>query len=397
MQLLQTIKDLYPSIYANMKPDCRDRLIQAEQTFRHATVYDVTTQCQVPLTPVKDEGVLLQQVEVFAGPRKSRLTATAISKGLIHPITHEPISEIGDPKTGFWSSSYVRPKETKFFQRGERKSAEDLGLDDCDAAPRKSQKLRLDCHICGKISSSFGNLKNHLRVHSAKFPFVCSSCKKCFKHKSNLNAHLVVHTKAKPYKCCHCNKSFSWWNTFHQHLQRHKGVKQYPCSICDKSFIQRCELVAHNNTHTGVRPYVCDVEGCGKSFATRSNLSTHKKTHSEDRLYKCSNCSASFRLKQHLDYHMITMHGTTGGVNCSICNQKFPSASHLKIHMASHSDPNFICTVCGAKFTLIANLKRHQDNPNSHDPKKKWSCTFPDCPRRFSLEPNLKRHIRQKH
>lgn len=331
------MKELYPIIHAKIPSDCRDRLLQAELTFRHATVYDVTTQRQVPLTPVESP-VLQQQISIFAGPFKDPISATAISKGLLHPITHQAIANVVDLTTGFWSSSYRRPQGVKIFVRGKRKSVEEMGLDDCDAAPKKKKRQqKWECHICKKTFSRFWTMKRHIAVHSGKKPFECSRCGKCFNRQFNLDAHAVIHANVHPYNCGRCGKSFKWRTTYSRHLGRHKGAKPYPCSICDKSFSRRDHLMEHINTHTGLRPFICDVAGCGKVFAHSANLLVHKKTHFDNRPYTCSSCSKSFKAKQTLQHHMITKHGAPGGgVKCSICEKTFPTKIKLQKHLKTH-------------------------------------------------------------
>jgi len=49
------------------------------------------------------------------------------------------------------------------------------------------------CSLCGKILTTLGSLRIHMRSHTGEKPYTCSVCGKGFSHGSNRNRHMMVH------------------------------------------------------------------------------------------------------------------------------------------------------------------------------------------------------------
>lgn len=62
-----------------------------------------------------------------------------------------------------------------------------------DSQGQSITKTGFPCEECGKILSSKGNRKLHMKIHSGDRPFKCLVCEKTFTHRGNLNSHMVTH------------------------------------------------------------------------------------------------------------------------------------------------------------------------------------------------------------
>ena len=134
----------------------------------------------------------------------------------------------------------------------------------------------LNCEQCEYCTNHKGNLRKHLRVHSAQRPFECThnGCNKRFKRKDHLSNHLLTHSAEKTFKCSHkgCKQVFARKSSLQRHIRRHRGQRDYKCSVCNKAFYRSDHLKNHLRIHTGER-------------------------HVRDKKHKCSYCSKTFAAK----------------------------------------------------------------------------------------------------
>ena len=90
------------------------------------------------------------------------------------------------------------------------------------------------CDLCGKVFSTFGNLKIHKSVHEGTKKSICSHCGKVFNQPAHLSRHIKnVHEGLKDYKCEKCGKEFSQLEHLNRHVKAvHDGVKDQACDLC---------------------------------------------------------------------------------------------------------------------------------------------------------------------
>ncbi|KAF6198532.1 hypothetical protein GE061_008280 [Apolygus lucorum] len=126
--------------------------------------------------------------------------------------------------------------------------------------------------------------------------------------------------------------------------------------------------------------------------------------------FKCNQCSALFRYKSTLTYHMKSECGTgviTAGSKvvrnspalCNICNKQLSSRTSLMVHLRIHTGERpFGCSECGQSFSQNAHLKDHIARLHSQGPDQLFLCracntTFSD---RATLRTHMEEHVGQQ-
>ncbi|EHB14424.1 Ras-responsive element-binding protein 1 [Heterocephalus glaber] len=164
----------------------------------------------------------------------------------------------------------------------------------------------------------------HMHLHLGISPYQCFICDYMVAEKAELICHLCMHSSEWPNICKICHYPFTIMANSQRHLgKRHlKGMCKdieknidyvsssvadlvdVVCWLCGEDLKHYCALCIHMLTHCG-----CGLGGCHK---------THK-------LFQCKECSIAFvakcncihhilkqhlaRSKQHIESHMLTMHG----------------------------------------------------------------------------------------
>jgi hypothetical protein len=166
------------------------------------------------------------------------------------------------------------------------------------------------CSQCGYECANNSGLKAHAKIHMEK-TFCCTVCQRHF-----LSDKLLL-THAKSGICLMANRQ---------------------CRICKKIFSDPTRLKIHLRKHSGEKPWTCTI--CSKSFNELRSLKEHKLTHEPDRRHECQHCPKKFVQKNHLLYHLATLHGVAppGGQKhvCKICSRTYAFAFQLKKHEAKH-------------------------------------------------------------
>ncbi|XP_054269936.1 zinc finger protein 62 homolog isoform X2 [Macrosteles quadrilineatus] len=130
------------------------------------------------------------------------------------------------------------------------------------------------CPICGRLSSTKGNLKVHLETHRPKGKYACDICGRIFKTQSNLYRHKEYHG-GDQFTCEVCARVYPTKSTLRAHSITHSDLRPHQCPLCDKTFKRNQDLKFHINQHTGARPYKCPF--CPKAFASSGNCFSHRK------------------------------------------------------------------------------------------------------------------------
>ncbi|KAE9379119.1 hypothetical protein N431DRAFT_434125 [Stipitochalara longipes BDJ] len=249
-----------------------------------------------------------------------------------------------------------------------------------------------------------------------------------------------------------CTKTFNRPARLTAHLRSHTNERPFICTYedCDKAYLTDKHLKTHiKGSHTHERSYHCDWEGCNKSFLTSTRLKRHKEAHKGHDRFRCTAyppCNQTFRKHQTLQRHIRSEHLELAPYPCTYidpitgqaCDAGFDGAVGLRKHEERvHGAAQFFCPQCTVPgafgldgtpihlgFTTEIQLQSHvkkehancpfcdlkcssqrelqnhidsQHSGKSLEERKRISCTYLGCNKRFTKPGNLKIHIRTAH
>ena len=109
---------------------------------------------------------------------------------------------------------------------------------------------------------------------------------------------------------------------------------------------------------------------------------------------KCEECDKGFKSKSGRDNHVMAQHQGIRPYHCPYCEYKASFISTLEVHIQSvHVGIKYPCDLCDYKAPQKRLLKRHEDTV--HKLGERVNCRY--CPKTFSLEQSLQRHVQEVH
>ena len=273
------------------------------------------------------------------------------------------------------------------------------------------------CNDCGRRFNTKSVLKEHRLCHSDLRPHICEICKRGFKRISALRTHMLgVHSDT-VHKCPVCDKGFKSRLYLVRHMKfvhERKPGKKYKCNQCPKEFNSVSGIHYHRKTHKPRQGFQCPL--CSRVYMCRSTLNAHMKMHADGNGYPCLVCGSLFLSVFSLKKHQI-IHTRAPTVYCEKCNEDIPTrlfGGHMLKHreyiqckhcperfqyypqMVEHERLKhaevrpFVCSTCSKSFRTDMSLSIHE---RSHAPS--YQCMA--CPRAFTLERFLERHVEKVH
>jgi KRAB domain-containing zinc finger protein len=205
------------------------------------------------------------------------------------------------------------PYKCQYCCKWYRKEASVKRHKDGESCNRKlTYPLLSPCYFCGKVISTYQNLKVHMKmVHLKEDLKLCNLCCKHFSSTTMVNYHMrTVHLLERKHKCQLCSKRFGTTSHLNRHIQSvHTKEKRVKCYLCSTLFADFQVLTTHMSIHTGEKPLTCYF--CRKDFSKPDHLSAHiRNVHTKERPFKCTQCpSHSYSTKVTLNLHVREKHG----------------------------------------------------------------------------------------
>ena len=128
----------------------------------------------------------------------------------------------------------------------------------------------------------------------------------------------------------------------------------YNCQVCSKSFPTLSELQLHCASH-GSNVFSCKY--CKKVLSSQVSLYRHEADHEDNRPFKCDTCDKAFVLKAELNRHTDIQHSKRP-FTCKVCRFNFSCQANLDAHMPVHIEKR-ACPLCPRSFTTETYLQRH--------------------------------------
>ncbi|XP_035795535.1 zinc finger protein 431-like [Anopheles albimanus] len=127
----------------------------------------------------------------------------------------------------------------------------DLTISTYDATEDKRETV---CNVCHRVLSTFEQYQNHFYYHTARVPFYCYLCREEFNDKRELYIHTKTHLPRVPesYTCKSCGKVFSTKGNFKRHLKSHEAVRAFACDRCYKQYDYKSALETHLKRAHGI-------------------------------------------------------------------------------------------------------------------------------------------------
>jgi hypothetical protein len=209
--------------------------------------------------------------------------------------------------------------------------------------------------------------------------------------------HQKTITRKKLKTVCHiCEKMFSKVGNLKEHIENiHLKNRQLKlkCKRCDFSTIYMRNLVHHrNNVHEHTKSkMICSF--CKYSTYLKRDLKVHTEIMHENRLlFKCSHCKYKASHSKILKNHIKTVHTNTKEFQCEHCEFFSFYAKDLKRHIKRHHS-EISCDKCPFKCNKKTELNAHIRN--THKDKPKLKCDH--CDWDTTEKKKLTQHIRRKH
>ncbi|CAL8121598.1 unnamed protein product [Orchesella dallaii] len=234
---------------------------------------------------------------------------------------------------------------------------------DKNAPKRKGSRLLFPCSSCDEIFPKFLALHDHFcHLHCSGLSanhYKCPNCGKSARskqlHRCGLN-YGRGKTKSVKLVCTDCDDQKEYKNWYG--LQAHRRDFHVPikCSRCGETVIGLLAKKEHDagGDRTCVVLHYCST--CGKGYTSARRLESHTRSvHIESR-FKCTFCDKAFKVKLHLQDHMVALHSHERPQTCVHCGKNYATRNYLQNHLAkvhqvdTNAEKKHHCPSCKESF-----------------------------------------------
>ena len=165
------------------------------------------------------------------------------------------------------------------------------------------------------------------------------------------------------------------------------------CGQCDKTFRRRDHLNKHVlSIHTSERRFSCHI--CSKRYTSMGTLRQHMNNSHSQKMLSCQFCDKTFARNDHMQKHIQGVHLKERKYICQHCNKGYTSHGAMLQHIGkSHLEKNFSCQKCSRKFATNVRLQIHIQETSLQ--QNKFVCEI--CTERFPTESALSEHSVKTH
>ena len=165
----------------------------------------------------------------------------------------------------------------------------------------------------------------------------------------------------------------------------HRLTEDHSCYICKRVYNGRRTLLKHfRHLHSEL-------------LSSNSLIKTAK--------LECNTCGKIFEQSHGLQLHIERVHKDLKGFECNKCQKKFVGHQGLQRHINYAHLKKYQCKQCGKGFGGEKEFKyhvckahdKHSDNELDTVQKDRRSFKCRSCPKRYSEQRSLNRHVKQVH
>ncbi|XP_052810655.1 uncharacterized protein LOC128238602 [Mya arenaria] len=239
------------------------------------------------------------------------------------------------------------------------------------------------CDICGLMTISKRDLKQHLKFHKKgpELKLFCEYCSFVTDCTSRLKRHLLIHTKERPFQCGLCQYRATQKEHVLRHMRTQHNVEvetRQKLNLLDIRTITKEDnvIIPKDASATPVnsskyRHWISDKSDA-KSPDQSFGPFEHSDYSSQEKIFACNYCSMKFSRLINLYKHLYAQHetvmpsSTESGHQCVVCDFVTNSKKNLLVHMRKHntqdhSPPTHVysCVLCRYMNPRRRNLFQH--------------------------------------
>ncbi|XP_055691509.1 zinc finger protein 808-like [Lutzomyia longipalpis] len=280
-----------------------------------------------------------------------------------------------------------------------------VGLNLSKAKHSLLNQIKHKCSVCGVQFLNISQLSIHQKTHfslGALGDFNCSECLRTFRFQQSLDEHkLRVHSNNAPlpYKASAASAGAS------RSVQQ-KSEQPVVVTKATTTKQQATTKTSGGVYQAEVATKVFECDKCEKKFKSKSGIKWHirlihegmKPTFGKQKSFHCSQCSASFVLKEGLLNHM-DMHNRES-FECPKCPGKYTDKKDFFKHFHLVHRTDFSCNLCEKIFKNFAgywtHIEAHRIMVQQKCELDEEALTCKSCRRTFRSIEKLKMHSQRR-